>query len=174
MLKGDVQNPGHRRNVVRGELDQAWQAEPDRESRARTVTKREWEARDPAVREFLRVQYGGRCQICDFGFPKRDGNPYFETVWLTEVGQGQWTDQPGNALCLCANCAAKFLHGSQSRDGWLETIRTWRTRKEGGKVDPALALGLCGQPCTIRYTEKHFMSLQELVAFEPAEQTARL
>jgi len=36
------------------------------------------EAVPPALRVLLEVIHHGKCQICDFTFKKRDGNPYFE------------------------------------------------------------------------------------------------
>lgn len=164
---GNVAQPVRRRVAVQRELQESWDGEPAPASRVKNVSRRHWEARNPEVRDFLLIQYGGRCQICGYSFPKHNGFPYFEAVWLTPVTHGQWLDQPGNALCLCANCAAKFLHGERTFKQLSDTVRAWRALKEGGTSAPSVSLELCGESCSINYTEKHFLSLQELVLFTP-------
>ena len=63
--------------------------------------------------------YRGLCQICRFGFLKRDNNPYFELHHIKpEKG-----NHPKNLLLVCANCHRQFEYSNVetdfNTDGWL-------------------------------------------------------
>jgi hypothetical protein len=161
----DVRNPDFRRERIRAALTDDKAAEPPVEERFRRVPRRFWESKDSAVRHFLLEQYGGRCQICNDSFAKRDGSPYFEGLYLVSRTRGRWVDRQGNIVCLCATCCAKFQHGSVQAADIVEQILTWRTRREGGS-QPGLALILCGSSAQLRFTEKHLLDLQEIVRAE--------
>ena len=75
-------DPEFRTGRIQEELEVAKANEPDKSERVRQVPRTEWERRDPQTRVFLYQQYGGICQICKETFPKRDGNPYFEAIYL--------------------------------------------------------------------------------------------
>jgi hypothetical protein len=121
-----------------------------------------WEAKDSAVRQFLLEQYGGHCQICRETFAKRDTTFYFEGLYLVGHTHGRWLDRPGNVVCLCPTCCAKFQHGTVEAPDILDQITRWRTRQEGGG-DAWLTLKLCGQPIRMKFTEKHLLDLQEII-----------
>ncbi len=159
---GDVGNTEIRRERVGREIEEDKAAEPDAEQRFQRVSRRVWEAKDSAVRRFFLEQYGGRCQVCSETFAKRDGTPYFEGVYLISRGRGRWLDRPGDVLCLCASCSAKFQHGPVEADDILDQVRSWRTRREGGDSS-CLRLRLCGNHVVICFTEKHLLDLQEIV-----------
>jgi hypothetical protein len=166
---GTVGNPEFRRSHVQETIAEERAAEPSRHERFRQVPRRVWEAKDSAVRHFLLEQYSGRCQICSQTFIKRDGTPYFAGVYLVARTHARWIDRPGNVICLCATCCAKFQHGAVEADDILDQIVTWRAHREGGSSESRLALKLCGEDVTLRFTEKHLLDLQEIIAADEAE-----
>ncbi len=159
---GTISNPEFRRQRVQESILDDRAAEPLASDRTREVTRRVWEGKDDSVRQFLLEQYSGRCQICRAGFRRRDGTPYFEGAYLVSQTKGRWISRPGNVLCLCATCCAKFQHGSVVAPDITEQIRSWRTVGEGGS-HPALAIELCGELVEIRFSEKHLLDLQEIL-----------
>jgi hypothetical protein len=167
---GTISNPELRRQRVQESILDDRAAEPPASDRTREVTRRVWEGKDDSVRQFLLEQYSGRCQICRAGFRRLDGIPYFEGVYLVSQTKGRWISRPGNVLCLCATCCAKFQHGSLVAPDITEQIRSWRTAEEGGS-HPALAIELCGESVEIRFSEKHLLDLQEvLLSSDPPTQ----
>ena len=162
-VSGDVSNPERRRERVRETLEDDKGLEPSVDQRFQHVSRRVWEAKDSAVRHFLLEQYDGHCQVCSATFGKRDGTPYFEGVYLVSRVHGRWVDRPGNVLCLCASCSARFLHGPVEADDILDQVRSWRTRLEGGDTS-FLRLRLCGDDVVLTFAEKHLLDLQEMVA----------
>ncbi|MBA9004151.1 hypothetical protein [Thermomonospora cellulosilytica] len=163
---GQVGNPAFRRERIKEGIAADREAEPPAHERFRRVPRRTWEAKDGAVKHFLLEQYGGRCQICDDVFPKYDGTPYFEGLYLVSRLRGRWLNRPGNVLCLCATCCAKFQYGAIDGQDVTEQIRKWRTAREGG--GPAvISLTLCGEAVQLRFTEKHLLELQEIINSAP-------
>lgn len=64
----------------------------------------------------------------------------------------------------CATCAAKFEHGTVEADGVVDHILGMRTAREGGDGQLAISVRLCGDERAIRFTERHLLRLQELIA----------
>ncbi len=96
--------------------------EPPSHERFKKVPSKKWEAKNNEVRIFLQQQYKGKCQICDYTFPKRNGEAYFEGLYLVSKTRARWIDDRGNVLCLCANCCAKFKQGSVEADDILTGV----------------------------------------------------
>ncbi|MEV4296035.1 sacsin N-terminal ATP-binding-like domain-containing protein [Microbispora rosea] len=159
---GYVGAPVMRRERTAAAIEEARAAESSPQERFRFLPRKVWDGKDPAVRQFLLEQYAGHCQICDTTFLKRDGGPYFEVVYLVSHTNAAWVDRPGDVLCLCPTCAAKFQHGELHASDMLGQIRSWQTRTEGGEK-AALHLTLCGESHTIHYAEKHLLDLQAMV-----------
>ena len=122
-----------------------------------------WKKKNEDTRTFLREQYKGRCQICDDVFYKRDGEPYFEGLYMVSRTRASWIDRPGNVLCLCPTCCAKFQHGSVEAEDIVEQIEALRPRKEGDKGKTSIAMKLCGKECQIDFSDRHLIDLQELL-----------
>jgi len=161
---GPVPNPAARRERLEKEIRADIDKEPTREERVRLVKHVVWEDKDVAVRTFLREQYGGTCQICATKpFLKRDGEPYFTGVYLVPHTKARWIDRPGNALCLCATCCAKFLHGSVEAPDIVQQIQCYRAHREGGMDHAELTIKLCGAPARIRISERHMLELQSML-----------
>ncbi len=162
---GIVSNPEFRRSRMQETIAEEKANEPLQYERFRQVPRRVWEDKDSSVRQFLLEQYAGRCQICSQTFIKRDNAPYFEGVYLVSRTHARWIDRPGNVICLCATCCAKFQYGTVVADDILSQIRTWRTHREGGS-GPRLTLQLCGEEVALKFTEKHLLDLQEIIKAE--------
>ena len=152
-------DPEFRSRRIQQELEDAIENEPDRSERIRQVSRTEWECTDPATREFLYQQYHGKCQICGDTFPKRDGKPYFEAVYLESRTQASWLDRPGNSLCLCANHAAQFIQSARKfNPDFREQVMSYQN---GEQHD--VALTLVGKQKTIFFTQKHIIDLKEIL-----------
>ena len=144
---------------TREELKDAIRNEPDRSERFRQVPRTEWESEDTATREFLYQQYGGRCQICQKTFPKWDGKPYFEAIYLEPRIKARWLDRPGNVLCLCANHAAQFMQGAREFvPDFREQVMSYQN---GEKHD--LQLTLVGEHKTIGFRQRHIIDLKQIL-----------
>jgi hypothetical protein len=128
-----VLNLDYRRERITKEIEGEKNMEPPIESRFKQVAANLWEKKDNQVREFLREQYNGECQICGTTFKKRAGEQYFEGLYMVSHTTKEWIDRPGNVLCLYAYCCAKFHHGPIKSDDIEEQILQFRTFREGGK-----------------------------------------
>lgn len=160
---GPAPNPEIRRARIQAEIRESRESEPRANDRVRIVLQRKWDDKDGNVRTFLREQYAGKCQICQDGFTKANGEPYFEGWYLVSYTEAQWIDRPGNVICVCATCCAKFQHGALEADGILAQIEAFKAINEGGDRPPVLAITLCGEDREVRFTERHMMDLQAIV-----------
>ena len=86
--------------------------------------------------------------------------------------QAAWLDQPGNMLCLCAGCSARMRFGAVEGEDLIAQALVVRLRKEGGEGAPRLAFQLCGQPATLRFSERHILALQEMLRLSIADAPA--
>jgi hypothetical protein len=159
-----LHNPDFRRERTGQEIERAIASEPGEAERVRTVLRTRWEDKNPQTRQFLLEQYAGKCQICNQTFPKRNGQPYFEGLYLvTHTLQG-WVDRPGNVLCLCPTCCAKFQHGAvEATANIIEQIKSLQMAAEGGDSVLGVSVNLCGNDVWIRFSERHLIDLQEMV-----------
>jgi hypothetical protein len=160
---GIVGDPAGRRSRTIDEIASDKSAEPAREERFTRVPARRWEAPRHEARDFLLHQYQGECQICGCTFRKRNGQPYFEGLYLVKRLHARWIDRPGNVLCLCASCCAKMMHGPLEAGDIRDQIRVQRLTREGGDRGCDLVVTLCGHRTTIHFTERHMLELQALL-----------
>jgi hypothetical protein len=67
--------------------------------------------------------YSGLCQVCEFGFLKKNNKPYFELHHI-KPDKGH---HPKNLLLICANCHKQFEHANVTEDfnsdGWLVRVK---------------------------------------------------
>ena len=129
-------------------------------------TRRVAPSKDPDTRAFLKAEYDGCCQICGQTFLKRNGEPYFDGVYLVSLRHGGWVDHPGNVLCLCATCSAKFRYGSIEAADILGQIQALRLSGEGGVGELVIEILLCHEPVKIRFTERHAARLRVTIGAE--------
>lgn len=158
-----VENPERRREKIQEELLISILNELESDQRFRRIPSVVWEKKDNRVRSFLQNQYKGRCQICNQTFPKRNGKPYFEGLYLVSRIHSQWIDRPGNVICLCPTCCAKFQHGKVKTEEVVGQIMDYKMIKDGGSGQPGIIMELCGEEVEIKYTESHMMDLQEIM-----------
>jgi hypothetical protein len=160
---GPVPNPAGRAANVQNEIQQNRKNEPDRRERFVRVPTVRWEQKADGVRAFLLAQYGGRCQVCGSTFLKRDGTPYFEGVYLVSHTVAQWLDRPGNVLCLCADCSAKFQHGPIEAEDLARQIETKDVGALSDEGTISVRLRLCHEEATLHFTQRHLIDLQALL-----------
>ena len=160
-----IPNPKDRESKVNSEIRDVKKQEPLRVERFKKVPVNQWESKNTEiVRGFLKNIYGGNCQICDNTFPKRDGSAYFEGLYIVSFSKARWIDRPGNVLCLCPNCCAKFQHGSvEVNEDILEQIRRFKPRNAGGATEYRVSIQLCGEPAEIKFNERHMIEMQQLI-----------
>jgi predicted HNH restriction endonuclease len=77
----------------------------------------------PYLRKILQTIYAGKCQITQFTFFKRNGNPYFEVHHI----QPNVGNHIKNLLVVCPNVHAQFTHADTEHlfdtDGWLRQVK---------------------------------------------------
>ncbi|MEH2458810.1 sacsin N-terminal ATP-binding-like domain-containing protein [Nostoc sp.] len=153
-----VANPEARLQKIQDSIRNDKENEPSAIERFKKIESKTWEGKNKEIVTFLKETYNGKCQICSETFPKRNGEPYFERVYLVSYTKARWIDQPGNVLCLCPTCCAKFKHGSvDPGDDIEEQINSLPLT--GGK----LHIELCGQDTYITFLERHIIALQGLL-----------
>jgi hypothetical protein len=169
-----VRSPEYRRAQAAKEIHEEREGEPAPEERYRYAERRVWESRDPQTRTFLAEEYGGFCQICgdSNAFQRLDGLPYFEAKYIVEASMARWIERPGNCLSLCATCCAKLTHGSVQSVEFIQKILALLLAGEGGSGELSIEFLLCGEPVTLRFTERHLLDLQELLR-EDGEKTGQ-
>jgi hypothetical protein len=142
------------RDIIRNDKEN----EPAAIERFKKIESKAWEGKNQEIITFLKETYNGKCQICSETFPKRNGEPYFERVYLVSYTKARWIDQPGNVLCLCPTCCAKFKHGAiEPGNDIKEQINSLPLT--GGK----LHIQLCGQETDIKFLERHIIELKALL-----------
>ena len=114
--------------------------------------------KDQKIRKFLREEYHGHCQICNYTFQKQDSTPYFEAVYLVSNEEGKRIDNPGNTLCLYPNHVVEFLYGTIKAPDIFDQIKSYQ---EGQSHH--IEVQLCGEDKEIRYNQNHIVMLKELV-----------
>ena len=155
-------DPEFRIGRTQEELDDAKANEPDKSERIQQVSRTKWECTDPATREFLYQQYGGHCQICGETFPKWDGEPYFEAIYIERRTIARWLDRPGNSLCLCAKHAAQFIQGArQFITDFREQVMSYQNGEEHD-----VKLTLVGEHKTICFSQRHIIDLKQILESE--------
>lgn len=160
---GPVADARRRSQRIAGEISQSKAEEPLPEERFRRVPRKVWERKDNQARTSFQQWYQGRCQICNETFAQRNGQPYFEGCYIVWRTGARWIDRPGNVLCLCANCCAKFQHGPVEANDIENQVLTWRARSEGGDGIPKLRVMLCNEGTEIKFDERHMLDLRELL-----------
>lgn len=163
LIPAIVQDPERRRQKVQEDILISLLNELENNQRFRRIPSIVWEKKDNRVRSFLLEEYDGQCQICGSTFLKRNGKPYFEGLYLVSRVDAQWVDRPGNVLCLCATCCAKFQHGMVITEDVVNQVLQCKMKKEGGSGYPGIIVELCNEQVEIRFTERHMIDLQEII-----------
>jgi len=153
-----VADPQKRMEKIQAIITSEKKKEPPSGERFKRIESIKWEAKDNNARTNLQLIYGGKCQICSVTFPKRNGEPYFEGVYLVSSTRARWIDQVGNVLCLCPTCCAKFRHGSIELEKDIED-QIDALPLSGG----VLHIELCGENKQINFAEKHVIELKALL-----------
>lgn len=166
---GAAANPARRQERSAEALARSKETEPSRGARFKVLSRKVWEPRDPAVRAYLLQTYGGRCQICQATFARRDGQPFFEARYIVSRVARRWLDTPGNSLCLCPTCLAKTLHGSSKAADILSELRKIAGEAADLPDGGTVSFELCGEPVSIKFAQRHLIDLGALLAEESTE-----
>lgn len=160
--KNGVKNPEIRQNKLQ-EIFKKGLKNPYQRSRGLRFTCISITSKEEKL--FVYHQYKGACQIC--GEPaiiKYDGNPHFIAInivntsdlkdeLLTDIGQG-W-----NTLCLCPNCAAKYMYCAKDLSSFFEQVQNQTVEANNEKIYK-ITIELQNQQVEIKFTSKHFLALQ--------------
>lgn len=115
-------------------------------------------------RQFVGIEYSGRCQICDKIIYKKDGSRYYIAANLLDTGHLKEKYLRGlstgwNTLCLCPNCNAEYKYGAVSLFDFVEKVKSTLVNEE--KEDFYLfEIEMQGAHKKIKYTPKHLLALQ--------------
>jgi len=95
---------------------------PERKIKETTHTSKR-ESVPPYLRKILLSVYKGKCQITQFTFLKKDGNPYFELHHIVP----EWGNHIKNLIVVCPNVHAQFTYANvvpffDKEDGWLRQV----------------------------------------------------
>lgn len=123
--------------------------------------------KDPAVRKDLEEHYHGKCQICHRTWRMANGQPFWIAAYLLPRGKGG-VSHSGNAICLCAEHFAKWLHGSVliENGSFISAVNAI----SGDSSNPKLPFKLAGEDVVLSYAPKHFCDLKTIVDFYTEEQ----
>ncbi len=161
---GLSQNVSRRRKKTQEDIATAIENEGTYGKKFSIALRKRWKGKNDEVRMAFREWYGGRCQICEKTFIQRNGEPYFEGVYLVSHTTARWLDREGNILCLCAQHSAMFQFGPKKVDeDIVQQVMQLKTKAEGGDDQPSIRMNLCGNLIAIRYAEKHLIDLQEMI-----------
>ncbi len=161
---GIARNPARRRGKIARDIAADIENENDLEQRYSFSERRKWKGKNDRVRIALSEWYNGQCQICGKTFIQKNGNPYFEGLYLVSYKKAEWIDRVGNVLCLCPWHSAMFLYGTKESDeDIVQQILNLKIQSEGGPVKPSIRLKLCGNDVEISFSEKHLIDLQEMI-----------
>ena len=141
---GSVQNPSRRRTRTSADIAADIENEGKQGARSYFATVKKWKGKNDQVRVNLTEWYGGQCQICDKTFTQRNGEPYFEGLYLVSYTNAEWIDRVGNVLCLCPWHSTMFQFGPKEVDeDIIQQILRLKVQAEGGDGQLAIKLRLC-------------------------------
>jgi hypothetical protein len=86
-------------------------------------------------------------------------------AYLVHRRQARWLDNPGNALCLCADHFAQWRYAAKEPiEDITSQIERLRLKAEGGNGSLAINFKMLGIDCAIFYDERHFLELRVLLS----------
>jgi len=150
---GWSQDTSRRRKKTQEDIATAIENDGEHGQQFSFALRKKWKGKDDQVRVAFREWYGGRCQVCEKTFIQRNGDPYFEGVYLVSRKTAGWLDRVGNVLCLCAQHSAMFQFGPKEADEDIVhqvmqlKLKTVRWRRSSRDTDEALWRPSCHQVC---------------------------
>ena len=116
-------------------------------------------------KNFVRNEYGSRCQICNAeGILTAKGKRYFEAINIFNTGKLDDSlqiklDLGWNTLSLCPNCAAKFKYSQLTISNLIEQVQNIDINSVQSDFFD-ISIKLENKPTTIHFTPKHLLALQ--------------
>ena len=161
---GTSRNPERRREKTQESIAESIENENASGKSSYLTLRKQWKGKNDLVRASFIEWYGGRCQICGKTFTQRNGEPYFEGLYLVSHTAADWIDREGNVLCLCAEHSAMFQFGPKETDvDVVQQVLRLEVKAEAVVDSLTIRMRLCGNPVEIRYAVKHLIDLQELI-----------
>ena len=152
-LPNPSRRPEHRLERKKEEIKDTIGRESNKSQRKWKISLKQ-KPRDAATKNFLKEEYNGECQICNFTFPRRDGEPHFVAVYIIEY---KILDNTANVLCLCPNHFAMFKHGNTEAPDIIEKIKSYI-----GGSHHRVKFQLIDQEVEICFKKRHII---DLIAF---------
>lgn len=161
---GTSRNSARRRAKTQESITEAIENKNINDGLSFFAQRKQWKGKDDSIRACFIDWYGGRCQICNKTFVQRNGEPYFEGLYLVSRTSAEWFDREGNVLCLCAEHSAMFQFGPKEvEEDIVQQVMKLKVRNEGGDGNLAIQMKLCERPVEINYAENHLIDLQEMI-----------
>lgn len=159
-----VKDPAGRGRKLKANYQEAIGNEPPPEERRRDTERSLLEGPNEAVRQDLLEWYHGKCQICGKTWRERNGRLYFTAAYLVERHHARWIDNPGNAICLCAEHFAQWRHAAiETPENVIDQIQRLRLAREGGDGKLTIRFRMLKDEQTITYNERHLLALRTLL-----------
>lgn len=95
-----------KKSILRDKINEISGFNQDNPPKMTAALVKKWE-RDAILCDLLKEYRGAKCQICDYFFIKKDGEPYVEVHHLEQLSNGG-LNICSNLLVLCANCHRAF------------------------------------------------------------------
>ena len=163
-VTGTSQKPERRKDKLGKEISSDIDNEPSPETRSTFRPVKKWTGKNKDVKQKLLHWYAGQCQICGKTFQQHNGEPYFEGLYLVSYTKAEWTDRPGNVLCLCSWHSAMFQFGSKHVNTDIASqVHEFVPQQSGGNEQAVINLTLCGTPEIITFHEDHLIELQVML-----------
>ncbi len=161
---GSSINPARRREKTSEDIGAAIEDQGKFGDQFSFSLSKKWKGKNDQVRVMLAEWYAGQCQICKKTFTQRNGNPFFEGLYLVPHTTAEWLDRVGNVLCLCPWHSAMFQFGPKEVDeNIIDQIVNLKVLAEGGNNHLAIRMKLCGEPIEIEFVDNHLIDLQEMI-----------
>ena len=114
---------------------------------------------NPMVRAQLEQHYHGRCQICHHTWQMANGKPFWIAAYILPRSKGG-VAHSSNAICLCAEHFAQWLHGTlNTQIDFTEIIKSIPE----DDPHPQIQFELARKTVTLTYNQRHFCDLRTLL-----------
>lgn len=157
-----INNPTKRQKNLEKEFEESLEGQPKKHKTWQYVAPAKCNSME---KQFVEMQYGGKCQICDKTIRKYSGKTYFEAINIINTTllddkyknsfQNGW-----NTLCLCPNCAAEYRYCAKDLSKFEEQVNSVSADRLQRNSLIEIVISLKGKPTAIRFTPRHFISLQ--------------
>lgn len=158
-----IHNPDSREKNVRDEVKE--QKNNPKQTRYTRVTYK----CNSNEKDFLRMEYNGKCQVCGTTIIGSNNKTVFSAVNVIRTNnlddEGRKAEQIAwNSLCLCFNCSAKFKYCDLNMEGFVDFVKKQKIIK--GSTDGfAFPFRLNNEKVMLNYSPKHMQNLKVAIDY---------